>query len=225
MQIRVLLLSLIAYSAGFEWTSFAAEAEQASQATSSVESSRLRSESGVRFGFHTMGNLARTITSAEVDGKNLSLTGSPQPGFGLGASLGWKISWFSLESGLGWERRSQMFSGVWNQSDFLQIPLVAYIHPLSWFSFGAGMYYGYRFAQVLAPQNGTVIGAHEDAGFRSNHDVGLVLATRFEGELSPSWGLYGEARGAMSAVSVESLPGVLDRWEAIQLLVGLSWYP
>jgi hypothetical protein len=37
--------------------------------------------------------------------------------------------------------------------------------------------------------------------------------------------LYGEVRGAMSVMSFESVPGVQDRWEAVQVHVGLAWYP
>ncbi len=84
--------------------------------------------------------------------------------------------------------------------------------------------YGYRFSRSLS-QSAELLSANEDGGFLSNHDAGLLLAVRAEGQLSPAWGLYGEARGTMSVLAVESVPGVQDRWEAVQLLVGLAWYP
>lgn len=197
-----------------------------SQDSSSVETSSSRSAYGFRLGIHPAFNVARTVTSASVEGRNVSVAGDPQPGFGVGLSLGWTASWFSLESGAGWERRIQNFSGVNSQSDFIMVPLVAYIHPLDWFAFGAGAYYGYRFSRTLGAANaGSLVSVNEDGGFASNHDIGMMLTARFEGALSPRWGLYGEIRGAMSVMAFESVPGVQDRWDAIQIHAGLAFYP
>lgn len=210
---------------GSSLSAWGAEGESVATGTQVLTPAPFRSNYGFRLGLHPIGNVSRTVTSAAVDGRNVSVAGDPLLGFGAGLSVGWNLNWIMIESGTAWERRSQRFAGVQSVSDFIQIPLMAYIRPLSWFSFGAGVYYGYRFSRVLGPAGGTLVSSREDGGMPSNHDAGLMLGVRFEGELSTHWGLYGEARGAMSVFAFESIPGVQDRWEAVQLLVGLAWYP
>jgi hypothetical protein len=184
------------------------------------------SPSRVRLGFYGAGNFARTLSTSSVEGKSLTVEGAPRLGYGSGLSLSWfPASLFSLELGTSWQRRVETFAGVWTQSDYLELPFLAHLHPLDWFSFGAGIYYGYQFYRATSARSDALISADETGGSSSRNDLGFLVSARLDFRLEPSWGLFTEGRGAMSVVSLDSLPGVQDRWESLQFLVGLAFYP
>lgn len=207
-------------------TAHAQAPEQSSRAKVEFASESKKAKPRFRIGIHGAGSLGRTLSASSVDGRNLTVEGQPQPGFGGGLGVAWfPAGWFSVESGAGWHRRAQTFAGVWSQSDYLEIPLVARIHPLDWFSFGAGAYYGYQFASSFGSDSGALLSPDEASRFNARSDLGLLVSARLDFRWDRTWGLYTEGRGMMSAASTDPLPGIRDRWEALQLLVGLAWYP
>ncbi len=178
----------------------------------------------VRFALQFVGNYARTVSLAELDGKTVRVAGGPQPGFGLGLGIEFRFSGlFSIESGGIWERREQNLAGLVVRAQYFQIPLMARLHPLSWFSFGAGGYYGYRVTEPLRVGDFTLVSADEPGLVRSRHDLGLVVSVRTDAALGARWGLFVEGRATLGLMSVDPLPGVRENWESAQLLLGIAW--